>query len=165
MKKDFCRILGVSTSSFFYICSRSLLINTRLFFISHFVSVPLRRGYRRSRITVFVCSFVPVSFCIFDYLYRDFWFFVDCFVTSALSRSSHLEVFVKKVFLEISENSQENTCVRVSFLINLQALGFFQRTPLVAASARKNPMKKKPKKYKRRGSISRISIYILNSFA
>ena len=26
-------------------------------------------------------------------------------------------------------------------------------------------MKKKPKKYKRRGSISRISIYILNSFA
>ena len=120
MKKDFCRILGVSTSSFFYICSRSLLINTRLFFISHFVSVPLRRGYRRSRITVFVCSFVPVSFCIFDYLYRDFWFFVDCFVTSALSRSSHLEVFVKKVFLEISENSQENTCVRVSFLVKLQ---------------------------------------------
>ena len=120
MKKDFCRILGVSTSSFFYICSRSLLINTRLFFISHFVSVPLRRGYRGSRITVFVCSFVPVSFCIFDYLYRDFWFFVDCFVTSALSRSSHLEVFVKKVFLEISENSQENTCVRVSFLVKLQ---------------------------------------------
>ena len=28
---------------------------------------------------------------------------------------------VKKVFLEISENSQENTCARVSFLIKLQA--------------------------------------------
>ena len=28
---------------------------------------------------------------------------------------------VKKVFLEISQNSQENTCVRVSFLIKLQA--------------------------------------------
>ena len=28
---------------------------------------------------------------------------------------------VKKVFLEISQNSQENTCVRVSFLIMLQA--------------------------------------------
>ena len=26
---------------------------------------------------------------------------------------------VKKVFLEISQNSQENTCARVSFLINL----------------------------------------------
>ena len=30
---------------------------------------------------------------------------------------------VKKVFLEISQNSQENTCARVSFLIKLQALG------------------------------------------
>ena len=31
--------------------------------------------------------------------------------------------FVKKVFLEISQNSQENTCTRVSFLIKLQAWG------------------------------------------
>ena len=29
---------------------------------------------------------------------------------------------VKKVFLEISQNLQENTCARVSFLIKLQAL-------------------------------------------
>ena len=29
---------------------------------------------------------------------------------------------VEKVFLEISQNSQENTCARVSFLIKLQAL-------------------------------------------
>ena len=28
---------------------------------------------------------------------------------------------VKKMFLEISQNSQENTCARVSFLVNLQA--------------------------------------------
>ena len=32
-------------------------------------------------------------------------------------------VSVKKVFLEISQNSQENTCARVSFLIKLQACG------------------------------------------
>ena len=31
---------------------------------------------------------------------------------------------VKKVFLEISQNWQENTCARVSFLIKLQGLGF-----------------------------------------
>ena len=37
----------------------------------------------------------------------------------AIARSSHLRCFVKKVFLEISQNSQENTCVRVSFLIKL----------------------------------------------
>ena len=29
---------------------------------------------------------------------------------------------IKKVFLEISQNSQEHTCARVSFLIKLQAL-------------------------------------------
>ena len=30
---------------------------------------------------------------------------------------------VKKVFLKISQNSQENNCARVSFLIKLQASG------------------------------------------
>ena len=32
-----------------------------------------------------------------------------------------LKCSVKKVFFKISQNSQENTCARVSFLINLQA--------------------------------------------
>ena len=58
---------------------------------------------------------------------------------------------VKKVFLEISQNSRENTCARVSFLINsikketlaqvfsckfceISKNTFFHRTPLVAAS-------------------------------
>ena len=55
---------------------------------------------------------------------------------------------VEKVFLEISQNPQENTCAKVSFLIKLQSLGqvlsyefceiskntFFYRTPLVATS-------------------------------
>ena len=35
---------------------------------------------------------------------------------------------VKKVFLEISQNSQENTCPRVSFLIKLQASGLRPET-------------------------------------
>ena len=38
-------------------------------------------------------------------------------------RSSRLEVFCKKLFLKISQNSQENTCVRVSFFTKLPALG------------------------------------------
>ena len=37
---------------------------------------------------------------------------------------------VKKVFLEISQNSQENTCARVSFLIKLQASGLSPTTLL-----------------------------------
>ena len=39
------------------------------------------------------------------------------FNVSAVQRCS-----VKKVFLEVSQNSQENACARVSFLIKLQAL-------------------------------------------
>ena len=35
-------------------------------------------------------------------------------------RSSHGRPSVKKVFLETSQNSQENTCARVSILIKLQ---------------------------------------------
>ena len=39
-----------------------------------------------------------------------------------ITRSSHRRCSVRKdVFLEISQISQENTCVRVSFLIKLQA--------------------------------------------
>ena len=38
-------------------------------------------------------------------------------------------VLCKKVFLEISQNSQENTCARVSFLVKLQAqVPFLQNT-------------------------------------
>ena len=33
------------------------------------------------------------------------------------NRSSHWKCSPKKMFLEISQNSQENTCARVSFLI------------------------------------------------
>ena len=54
-------------------------------------------------------------------------------------------VLKEKVFLEILQNSQENTCARVSFLMKLQASGqqknceiskntFSYRTTLVAAS-------------------------------
>ena len=67
------------------------------------------------------------------------------------NRNSHPEVFCKK---GVSQNSQENTCTKVSFLVLIrpeaQVLScefceiskntFFHRTPLVAASKRnKNP--------------------------
>ena len=44
--------------------------------------------------------------------YQGFWF--------TLRRSSHRGCSVKKVFLEILPNSQENTCARDPFLIKLQ---------------------------------------------
>ena len=42
-------------------------------------------------------------------------------ITDAVARKCS----VKKVFLEVSQNSQENTSARVSFLIKLQASGIF----------------------------------------
>ena len=53
------------------------------------------------------------------------------FAEAVLPRCSEKTAF----FLEISQNSQENTCARVSFLIKLQAWNtFFYRKPKAAAS-------------------------------
>ena len=42
-------------------------------------------------------------------------------------RNSRPGMFCKKVLLKISQNSQENICARVSFLIKLQAYNFIKR--------------------------------------
>ena len=52
--------------------------------------------------------------------------FVDCrdgdvFTTLSDTEAVAQRFSVKKVFLEILQNSQKNTCARVSFLIKLQA--------------------------------------------
>ena len=49
----------------------------------------------------------------------DLAFFRTYFSTEAVVQSCSVE----KVILEISQNSQENTCAKVSFLIELQASG------------------------------------------
>ena len=48
------------------------------------------------------------------------------------SRSSRLEVFCKKVLLAILQNSQEDTCARISFFIKLQddACNFIKKETL-----------------------------------
>ena len=45
------------------------------------------------------------------------------------------DVLLKSVFLEILQNSQENTCARVSFLLKLQAssCNFIKKEALVPA--------------------------------
>ena len=42
--------------------------------------------------------------------------------TKMLSEAVVQRCSVKKVFLDILQNSQENTCAKVSFLINLMAI-------------------------------------------
>ena len=52
------------------------------------------------------------------------WFYENYVVLNLrkhFSKAVAQRCSVKKVFLEISQNSQENTCARVSFLIKLQA--------------------------------------------
>ena len=52
-----------------------------------------------------------------------YWLYIEAVIRGVL---------LKKVFLEISQNSQENSCARVSFLIKLQALGlqlYLKRDP------------------------------------
>ena len=44
----------------------------------------------------------------------------DCWYNG---RSSRPEVFCKKVFIEISQNSKENNCAKVSFLVKLKDSG------------------------------------------
>ena len=105
---------------------------------------------------LFVLSFeFDIMFMKFQNLYNH----CLCKCHLAICRNSRPEVFCKKeVFLEVSQNSQENTCARVSFLIKMPAAcsfikketvtqvfscefgkfsknTFSYRTPSVAASA------------------------------
>ena len=52
-----------------------------------------------------------VAYNCVSYLFVSFWYYH----VYILSKSNRTEVFYKKVFLKISQNSQENTCTGVSF--------------------------------------------------
>ena len=60
----------------------------------------------------------------FEIFNQDIWGNVHCVpeinLTSQGIEAAYRGVLYKKVFLEISQNSQENTCARASFLIKLQ---------------------------------------------
>ena len=66
------------------------------------------------------------SYGVFKIVVRIFYSKLNSSRNSRASsrfRSSRPGRSVKKVFLKISQNSQENTCARVSFLIKLRASG------------------------------------------
>ena len=57
--------------------------------------------------------------------------------TETICTERHLRSFIKKMLLKISQNSQGNACVGVSFLINLQAWGlhiYWKKTPTEGSS-------------------------------
>ena len=60
----------------------------------------------------------------YKFTYFDFDLYCDCALIlfdCGLPEAAVRRCSVKRVFLEISQNPQENTCARVSFLTNLQA--------------------------------------------
>ena len=83
-----------------------------------------RMGY------TFSCQIVKETFNLYKAIIRLLWVIKkDILVFQRYSeKNSSIEAVtrrcsVKKVFLEISQNSQDNTYVRASFLIKLQAWG------------------------------------------
>ena len=99
----------------YYLCFLDLWISPTLS-VLHFCYVPLLNFLS---IKLLCHGFFKKSFRInsnslilFPQLLIYYWFILEAVVQ---------ECSVKKVFLEISENSQENPCARVSFLIKLQA--------------------------------------------
>ena len=91
------------------------------------------------KISIYTFSFVVIRFC---FLESDFTIFEKCYKASeilskqfsrnrkvawdfgyqiSLFRSSHQRHSIKKLSLEILQNSQESTCAGVYFLLKLQA--------------------------------------------
>ena len=56
---------------------------------------------------------------LFQHIIWLIYLYGHCPSSLPTSRSSYRRCFIKKVVLKISQNSQENTCARVSFLLNL----------------------------------------------
>ena len=59
-----------------------------------------------------------------NYVFVSFWYYYICI----LFRSSRAEVFLKKVFLKISQNSQETTCTGVTFFLWRDAAHCFPKS-------------------------------------
>ena len=88
---------------------------------------------RKTRICVFLCAVKVNSFFIWPSLFScntkvnlNYCVGVKEKRPKKSCRNQHTEAVarrysVKKMFLEMSQNSQENTCARISFLIKLQA--------------------------------------------
>ena len=80
----------------------------------------------------FFCLNILISLCINNKLLHSSITMAAGSMDRCISktRSSHRRCSLKKVFLQISENSQESACARVSFLIKLQARGQWSMVPV-----------------------------------
>ena len=87
-----------------------------------------RTNDNRNNLAKFNSSFWVESHVVLSLSY-SFRFTIFYLFAKRITRSSCPKVFCKKVFLEISLNSQENTYARVSFLIKLPMQVYLKRDP------------------------------------
>ena len=78
---------------------------------------PLTIITKRSILDVAAVLDPPLVFATFTHPYT---IRATLTLSNIMSEEATRGVLLKKVFLRISQNSQENTCARVSFLIKLQ---------------------------------------------
>ena len=71
-------------------------------------------------------SYLCISFIVENIQFR----YVDDISRPLLTEAVAQRFSVKKVFIKISQNPQENNCARVSFLIKLQARGLIKKEDL-----------------------------------
>ena len=86
----------------------------------HIIFYPVSQAEKLQRFISFVYILTTISFVNNEFL--ELLYFKTLFITAQKhiqSRNSHWRCSMKKVLLEILQNSQENACVRVSFLIKL----------------------------------------------
>ena len=93
----------------------------KIAFFSSLLGILLQK-YNQFNIFFFYSFSSPISSILVLPVRKIISFLV--YLQSVRFRSSRSEVFCKKVFLEILQNSHENTYTRVSFLIKLQAYLF-----------------------------------------
>ena len=98
-------ICGSVISISFHILDTSTILENGTF--SQFISIYYSKPYH--------CFQMYIESLVMNYS----WISENILFT--LLGSSRREVFYKKVFLEMLQNSQESTCARASFLIKLQA--------------------------------------------
>ena len=86
---------------------------------------------------------------ILKYLISTWWYFNFKLLFQIIFQSSHRKCSIKKGFLHISENSQENTCASVSFFIKFFIKLTYFTEHLLATASMKSIMwgaAKKPKR-------------------
>ena len=96
-----------------------------LIIYAHFLFLKTWKFSMSLHFLIFISYFSLKKFLIlFLFYYYSHFPLRTAVTTVTITKSTQWRYSVKKAFLQISKNSQENTCARVSFLIKLQLVAY-----------------------------------------